>query len=185
MLYRQNIHELISKIDPFDQVEKEHKENALTWVESGAPLCRIEKPDNPPKHLVSYFLLIDSEKREVLLVDHKKSSLWLPAGGHVEPDEHPRDTAHRELDEELGVRLTLVGEEPQFISVTKTVGQTAGHTDVSLWYLFNANNAQEFDYDEREFHGIKWFSLDRLPLLRTDPHLERFCQKWEKVGSCL
>ncbi|MEU4312510.1 NUDIX domain-containing protein [Nocardia sp. NPDC024068] len=36
-----------------------------------------------------------------------KAGLWLPPGGHVEPDEHPARTACREVAEELGITVDL------------------------------------------------------------------------------
>jgi hypothetical protein len=56
---RSRVFDIISRIDPFDALELEHKEEALAWVRSGAPLFRIAKPDKPPQHLVSYFLPCD------------------------------------------------------------------------------------------------------------------------------
>ena len=38
----------------------------------------LKKPDVPPKHLVSYFALVDDRRGKVLLVDHKLAGLWLP-----------------------------------------------------------------------------------------------------------
>jgi 8-oxo-dGTP diphosphatase len=35
----------------------------------------------------------------ILLVDHVNAGLWLPPGGHVEPDEDPEVTARREARE--------------------------------------------------------------------------------------
>lgn len=46
----------------------------------------------------------------VLLHRHKRLGLWLPCGGHVEPNELPDDAAVRETLEESGVAITLVGE---------------------------------------------------------------------------
>src|SRR5215475_6387184 len=88
---------------PFDRQEQEHLSDALAWVASGAPLCRIEKPATPPKHLVSYFVVLDEDA--VLLVDHRNAGLWLPPGGHVEPGEHPRETVSREIREELNLSV--------------------------------------------------------------------------------
>jgi 8-oxo-dGTP pyrophosphatase MutT (NUDIX family) len=61
------------------------------------------KPDTPPKHLVSYFVLYDESTHKLMLVDHIKAKTWLPAGGHVKLDEDPRITVTREADEELGI----------------------------------------------------------------------------------
>ena len=176
-MYSQTIRELVANILPFDEIEREHQHNVLSWIDSGAELCQIEKPATPPKHLVSYFTLLDLEKQMLLLVDHRKALLWLPTGGHVEPSEHPADTAHRELNEELNIKLPLLQPDPLFLTVTETVGTTAGHVDVSLWYIYTADASTRYDYDTDEFNEIRWFPISELPLNRSDPHMKRFRQK--------
>jgi 8-oxo-dGTP diphosphatase len=64
-----------------------------------------------------------------------------------------------------------------FLTVTETVGITAGHVDVSLLYVFLADSSDKYSYDQTEFNKIWWFRFNELPLDRTDPHLERFCSK--------
>ena len=118
---------------PFDKKEEEHLHFAKEWVNSGAGIFRLIKPATPDPHLVAYFLLLDPVHKKVLLVDHKKASLWLSAGGHVELDEHPEETVKREVFEELSIHADFLLHNPFFLTVTKTVGQTAGHTDVSLF----------------------------------------------------
>jgi ADP-ribose pyrophosphatase YjhB (NUDIX family) len=113
----------------------------------------------------------------MLLVDHKNAQLWLPPGGHVEEGEHPRATVAREIREELGFSPAHEIAAPLMVTCTTTVGVTAGHTDVSLWYLVKASKSQAMTYDVQEFNGIKWFELSEAPLNRSDPHLERFIQK--------
>lgn len=171
------IEEIVLSIDPFDEVEQQHIHETLNWIHSGAPLFRLEKPAIPPKHLVSYFVLIDEEARKVLLVDHKKAQLWLPSGGHVELDEHPADAAVRECLEELGVIAEFWQRAPLFITSTVTVGLTAGHTDVSLWYVFKGDHQQIYSFDAEEFEAIRWFGFDEIPYDRTDPHMARFMAK--------
>ena len=46
----------------------------------------------------------------VLLHKHKKLGHWFPPGGHIEPDELPDEAAVREVLEESGVRVALLGE---------------------------------------------------------------------------
>ena len=46
----------------------------------------------------------------VLLHKHKKLGRWFPPGGHVEPGELPDDAAVREVLEESGVPVALIGE---------------------------------------------------------------------------
>jgi 8-oxo-dGTP diphosphatase len=113
----------------------------------------------------------------ILLVDHKSAQLWLPPGGHVEPGEHPRETVARELLEELGFIAGHEITEPLMVTCTTTVGLTAGHIDVSLWYVVTAARNQRINYDEHEFAGVSWFRHSEVPLRRSDPHLERFLAK--------
>lgn len=166
----------LAAVSPLDDLERAHLDDACAWVHSGAPLFRVAKPATPPKHLVSYFAVIDGER--ILLVDHRNAQLWLPTGGHVEPDEDPRTTVVRELKEELGLAVApqSIGP-PLMVTVTTTVGVTHGHTDVSLWYAVQARPSQEFSYSIEEFREIRWFAFTEVPLERADPHLGRFIQK--------
>ncbi|HEU5137895.1 MAG TPA: NUDIX hydrolase [Steroidobacteraceae bacterium] len=172
---RATIRKEFESIDPLDALELQHRGDALAWVDSGAPLFRTAKPATPPQHLVTYFAVVDGEN--ILLVDHKNAGLWLPPGGHVEQDEHPRETVAREIREELGFAPAHEIAAPLMITCTRTVGLTSGHTDVTLWYVVNAPRTQTITFDEHEFDGVRWFALSEVPLARSDPHLGRFIRK--------
>lgn len=45
----------------------------------------------------------------VLLHPHRKLGIWLPPGGHIEPNELPDAAALREVEEESGLVVELVG----------------------------------------------------------------------------
>lgn len=68
------------------------------------------------------------------------------------------------------------------VTCTGTVGLTAGHTDVSLWYVVRVDRNQPMRYDESEFLGARWFAFSELPLQRSDPHLGRFVAKLTERG---
>ena len=177
---RSAIREEVAAIEPFDAIERAQRDDVLAWIDSGAALCRVHKPATPPKHLVSYFVLVDHD--HVLLVDHKNAGLWLPSGGHVEPGEHPRATVQRELAEELGLELSDGPRAPLMLSVSETVGMTAGHTDVSLWYVINGDRSVALDFDVEEFHAVRWFHFSEVPIGRSDPHLARFLAKLAQMN---
>jgi len=174
---REHIHHIISTIIPYGDVEQEHINDTCLWIESGEPIFRVQKPDVPNKHLVSYFVLFDDVHQKILLVDHKKALLWLPSGGHVEIDEDPKTTVERECLEELGVRADFWVPDPFFITSTLTVGLTAGHTDVSLWYVLKGDSHATYQFDEEEFNKVRWFRLDDIPYEKSDPHMRRFIEK--------
>lgn len=171
------IHRLVASIVPHDELEQAHINDTLYWIQSGAPIFRIQKPDIPNKHLVSYFVLFDEQYKKILLVDHKKAQLWLPSGGHVEINENPKTTAQRECLEELGVHAEFWTPDPIFLTATITVGLTAGHTDVSLWYVLKGDSQTQYQFDQDEFNAIRWFSLDDIPYDKSDPHMKRFIEK--------
>ncbi|MFD8263621.1 hypothetical protein ACFV19_33090 [Streptomyces griseoluteus] len=78
---RARLLELVSAIQPWDDLERTHLEIATQWIASGAPIYRVGKPDVPAMHLVSYFGVLDKTRGQLLLVAHSKAGLWLPAGG--------------------------------------------------------------------------------------------------------
>jgi len=174
---RATIHQIVSSLIPFDHLEEEHLNFTKQWIASGAEIFRLELPDQPPIHLVSYFILIDPQTNDLLLVDHKKAQHWLPPGGHVEFNEHPKDTVKREAQEELGIEADFLFAEPQFLTVRPTVGTCASHVDVSLWYVLKGNANTSLNYDTAEFQQIRWFKPLEIPFEHADPHLKRFINK--------
>jgi 8-oxo-dGTP diphosphatase len=172
---RQIIRHELSLIVPHDELERRQISEALAWIDSGAQLYRLRKPATPPRHLVAYCAVIDDG--HVLLVDHRNAQRWLPPGGHVENDEHPRDAVARELKEELDLVAPHPINAPAMLTITTTVGLTAGHTDVSFWYVIKADRSQPIKYDEREFVSIRWFRFNEVPFERADPHMKRFLAK--------
>ncbi len=178
---RKTLSKLIQEIRPFDELEKEHIADALAWISSGVEVYKITGPDIPPKHLTAYGVLIDSTVKKILLVDHIKAELWLPAGGHIERDEHPKNTVSREIQEELGISVNFLSENPFFLTQAVTVGKTAGHTDVCFWYVLRGDTSQPIVYDTKEFNGYQWFGFDEIlqeekPIF--DPYMKRFVRKF-------
>ncbi len=181
---RDEIYALIDRLRPFDDLEARHRCECLAWLRETDDVFRRVKPRTPSPHLVAYFLLCDDRDGSVLLVDHIKAGLWLPAGGHVEPGEHPVETVRREVVEELGVRAVFLphpGERPSFLTITETVGTVEQrHTDVSLWFVLTGSRDQVFTPDLGEFGGIRWWTPQEVSDAdpRTlDPHMGRMIAK--------
>lgn len=177
---RDTIKQLIAAITPYDHIEENHVAEAIEWISGTENIYRLAKPATPPKHLVSYFVIVDVEKRKLLLMDHIKAGRWLPTGGHVEKDEDPKETVRREIKEELGQEALFIFENPLFITKTQTVNIDAGHTDVSLWYVLAGDSEKEIVYDSREFNSYQWLDFEnilQIPIEKLDPHMHRFTKK--------
>ena len=182
----EEIRRLVAQLVPFDAAEEEHRGEALAWLDSTSDIFRRVKPRTPSPHLVSYFLVIDHDQGNVLLVDHRKAGLWLPTGGHVEPGEHPAATVIREAREELGIEANFspeTGQDPIFLSVTETAGHTDRHTDVSLWFVLSCSTSRRLNPDWREFREARWWT--RAEIARAspelfDPHMNRMLGKFDR-----
>ena len=186
LFMREHVRNIVSKLQPLDKLESSHIEDTLNWIDSDEEIFRLEKPATPPMHLVSYFIVVDPSAEKLLLVDHIKAELWLPAGGHVEKDEDPKETVRREILEELHFPADFIYEDPIFITQTITVGKTAGHTDVSLWYVVRGDISKEITFDKKEFNDCKWFSFTEImsmPAQEFDPHMHRFTKKLLNILS--
>ncbi|WP_129664874.1 NUDIX domain-containing protein [Phytoactinopolyspora endophytica] len=180
---RAHLLDLLHEIEPWDDQERAHLRDATEWISSGAPLYRVRKPDVPPMHLVSYFVVLDEVRGTLLLVAHRKAGLWLPSGGHVEPAEDPWDTVLRECLEELHIPAapsSIAGDRPFFVTVTRTRPPENQHTDVSLWYVLHADVDAVTHYDASEFSAIRWLSPNEVldeSVDSLDPHMHRFVHK--------
>jgi len=178
------VHGLVAGITPFDALESDHRTDTLQWLESTNDVFRRAKPATPARHLVSYVVVLDRSTFDVLLVDHVNSGLFLPPGGHVEPNEHPVAAARRECREELGIdaHFADAGDQPAFVTVTRTVGIDSGHTDVSLWFVIAGSREIRLSVDEVEFKGTRWWSLEEVTRADAgsfDPHFGRFLRKMQ------
>jgi 8-oxo-dGTP pyrophosphatase MutT (NUDIX family) len=64
------------------------------------------------RHFTVTGFLVDDGR--VALHWHRKEQMWLPAGGHVEPDEDPVQAVVRETFEETGVEAEVVASSPAY-----------------------------------------------------------------------
>lgn len=188
---REEIARTVARIEPVDALEAAHRSAVLDWIGSCEELYRLVPPDQPPMHLVSYFVPFDPVCDSVLVAAHRKSGLDLPPGGHCEVGELPWQTVQRECVEELAIpaaALPWLGTEPLFLTVTETQGSAVRrHMDVSLWHVIEVEREdQRLRPDAGEFDGVRWLSFDELlaePIERFDPHMHRFARKLREAGA--
>ena len=125
------------------------------------------------RHFCASVFVIDKSRKKILLVKHKKFNKWVQPGGHIEEDETPEEAALREVYEETGLKVKLIGErfprESDFIrplAIQKNRGKNDDlHIDVV--YVAEAASSQEILHDENESYDIGWFTrsdLNNIPV---------------------
>lgn len=111
---------------------------------------------------------------KVLLINHKKLNMWLSVGGHVELNENPEEALFREIKEECGLEVEILGEKPNipssgwidfkplytpmFLDVHNVTGN---HRHVALNYFAKAKS-DKIILNEEEHNDIRWFSKEDL-----------------------
>ncbi|MFA6263161.1 MAG: NUDIX hydrolase [Candidatus Babeliales bacterium] len=72
----------------------------------------IEKTKNLRRDYTATGYVVNPERTKVLVIFHNKLQKWLPAGGHIEPNELPHEAALREVFEETGIRARILSDDP-------------------------------------------------------------------------
>jgi 8-oxo-dGTP pyrophosphatase MutT (NUDIX family) len=138
----------------------------LKRLEEGA----FTRDENPRSHFCAYFLPYNPETREVFIVHHKKSGLWISPGGHIDEGEGLLDTLNREIREELGIGNFFSESQSPFLLTITPIDNEAQpckmHFD--LWYLMETDG-NEFAVDPKEFHDTRWMTIDEAEEIITDP----------------
>lgn len=122
----------------------------------------------------------------LLLHRHAKLDMWLPCGGHVEPNELPDDAAVREVMEESGVAVQLLGEPatrapgPRPLVPPRGVqleGIGPGHEHIDLIYL--ARPVEPYDGTiprADEDPSLGWYDAAALAAMELTPEVRAWCE---------
>ncbi len=118
---------------------------------------------------VDVFIVYD---KKVLLIFHKKHNMWLQIGGHIELNEDPDEALFREVKEECGLDIEVIGKKEPQIKVRGTkflyspafmnihdINET--HKHIGLIYFAKAKS-DNFVLSQREHSDIRWFSKKDL-----------------------
>ena len=133
------------------------------------------------RHFCASVFVVNPENKKMLLVKHKKFNKWVQPGGHIEDDETPEEAALREVYEETGLRVRLLGErfprEDDFVRPLgiqrnrKVKADGEMHMHVDIIYAAVPNDDQEIVLNAEESDDIKWFSRNELEQINCFPDI--------------
>lgn len=119
-------------------------------------------------HVCASVILIEPEEKKILLVHHKKLNKWVQPGGHIEQNEDPERAAIREVKEETGLDIKLLGErfptEQDFIrplGIQRTVKEN-GDVYISIIYPGIPVVRKLVELNWEESNSIGWFTRKEL-----------------------
>jgi 8-oxo-dGTP diphosphatase len=159
----EEIRNIVSVIDSQNQ---EVVDRFINRTHDGA----LTRDENDKSHFCSYFLPYNPDTKQVFIVHHKKSGLWLAPGGHVDKDEDLLTGLNREIQEELGVDLAFsLLPKPFLLTITpiNNPPQTC-QEHLDFWFLLPTDGTN-FAIDPQEFHTTRWVNYSEAYALVTDP----------------
>ena len=120
---------------------------------------------------VATFVIHDDK---VLLLWHRKLSMWLPPGGHIDPNELPDEAAVREVKEETGLDVVLLSKpsQPQLPNSPVPLARPEaiqledigpGHQHIDLIYFARpADPTAVKPIANDEVDRVGWYGVDDL-----------------------
>ncbi len=124
-------------------------------------------------------------KGKVLLHFHRKLGMWLPPGGHIERDELPDDAAVREVLEETGVEVELVGERRADIEDPLQLHRPAGvqlenigpgHQHIDLIYFAQPKESIEIHESFGE-DKVGWYDPEDWDKMSVNAEVKGWCER--------
>lgn len=129
------------------------------------------------RHFCASAFVINPENKKILLVKHKKNRRWTQPGGHIEANETPEEAVLREVYEETGMRIKLLGEKfPREEDFIRPLGiqknrHSNGDIHVDIIYAAVPNNNNDIILQQEEVDDVKWFSRNELENINCFPDI--------------
>lgn len=175
---RRQLADQLTRYAPVDPREALSRDRMLELLEAEGA---FDRDHFHPGHFTASAFVLSPEQDEILLIFHKKLSLWLQPGGHIEPgDESLLAAAHREVAEEVGLHdlPNVTGDGSLFdidIHSIPARRDEPAHEHFDVRFLLQAKSRDFQASDEVE--GARWVPLLEIVEKAIDESLRRPARK--------
>jgi 8-oxo-dGTP diphosphatase len=108
-----------------------------------------------------------------LLARHSDTGLWGLVGGSIEPGEQPADAVVREVLEEIGTGIRVLGIVGAYGGEDLVVEYPNGDRVAYVTTVYSCELTGEPRPDLDEILEVAWFSRDEVAALELQPYVEQ------------
>jgi 8-oxo-dGTP pyrophosphatase MutT (NUDIX family) len=171
----------LERYEPDNQEEADYHHSVAAWLRSAS--APFNRTCYQPGHIVASAFVLTGSTDGLALIFHRKLQRWLQPGGHLTANETtPADSARREAEEELGLKLRQP-EGSLFDLDVHRIPRSGGepsHLHFDFRYLFRS--PQIALHPGSDALEAQWFSLRDAELLASDAGLRRAVRKCMQAG---
>lgn len=177
---KQTIIDSLQAYNPSTPQEIQDKETMLKYLND---FDDIFTRDNVYAHFTSSAWIVNKDRTKVLLAYHNIYDSWAWTGGHVDGDTDFLNVAVREAKEETGVDARPLSNDFACIDVLPVWGHmkrgkwVSSHQHLSVAYVMEADETQKLKMKEDENSGVKWFPVDEVLKVCTEPDMHYVYKK--------
>ena len=133
-----------------------------------------------PKPCASALVTLDGRLMLVRRARDPWRDFWDVPGGFCDPHEHPMDTAQREVREETGLEVAVVGLLGMWMDTYEGVANDSPpKTTLNIYFTGEPRGDMTARPDPDEVAELRWFGPDELPAKLAFPgHIPSVLAAW-------
>ena len=126
-------------------------------------------------YLVSVKALVLNETKDKFLICEEESGVWELPGGGLDWGMTPQEDLPREINEEMGLRVTRVADNPSYFITNQTLN--SGTWIVNVLYETELENLDFTPSDECV--NIKFVNLDDIKDMKVFPTIKKLAKMFK------
>jgi 8-oxo-dGTP pyrophosphatase MutT (NUDIX family) len=173
---RQQILALLTQYTPVDACENEHWQNTITFIKQHDDCFERSLAVG---HVTGSAWVIDSHRRQVLLMHHRKLNRWFQPGGHCDGESDVAQVALKEASEETGLTALKIVADRIFdidVHLIPANAKEAAHYHYDIRFLVEADSSQLL-VQNQESKNLAWINYEDVSNYNNDESMIRMARK--------
>ncbi|AFK04844.1 NUDIX hydrolase [Emticicia oligotrophica DSM 17448] len=175
-MHRKKIIELLENYQPTDSNELAMRNETLDFVKKNEDCFKRELLVG---HVTGSAWIVDAERKNVLMMHHRKLNQWFQPGGHCDGESDVLSIALKEANEETGLQNFKIVSEEIFDVDVHLIPERKGipaHYHYDIRFLLEADKRETLVVTE-ESNDLAWVSLEKIAEYNNSESILRMARK--------